>query len=298
MFPYHRRRHDGRHAGGNADGGGEHRTTQAGEHVNAEGWYRRILRAYPEQHRDELLGTLMEAYGDRIPSARESLALVRGAFAAHARRRATRPVRWWADGLHLAALGLAIAAFGTVLVELRDAPARPIVCAVLVLAVLRGRFRLALPIAVFIALQNDLGDLLWTHDRSTDWRFGASLWVTVAVLLVVTVRGPHGRHPRSWWWLAIPAAGLLNPLVVSVPVLEIQAFAESGLLFAGLCATVAARDLRWLLAVAVYLIPGVLGNFDDLHMRMHSPMNIAYYGTLFGILLATAIAAYDGRRRV
>jgi hypothetical protein len=267
--------------------------------VNAETWYRWLLRAHPEGHRDELLGTLMETHeGRRAASARESLALLRGAFAAHARQRSARPVCWWVDGLHLGALGLTIAAFGSVLAELRDAPVRPIVYALLALAVLRGRFRPALPIAVFIALQNDLGDLAWMN-QSTDWRFGASLWLTAAVLLALAVRDSHGpSHPRSWWWLAIPAAGLLDSFLSSVPPLELQAFTEVGLLFAGLCATVAARDLRWLLGAAVYLVPGVIGNFDDLHTRMHSTMNIAYYGTLVALLLATAAAARQRHRRV
>ena len=267
--------------------------------MNAEAWYRRLLRAHPEGHRDELLGTLMESHeGRRAPSARESVALLRGAFAAHARQRSARPVRWWADGLHLAASGLAIAAFGSVVAELRDAPARPIVCAVLALAVLRGRFRPALPIAVLIALQNDLGNLAGL-DRSTDWRFGASLWMTAAVLLVLAVRdSPGPSQPRSWWWLAIPAAGLLDSLFLLVSPLELQAFTEAGLLFAGLCATVAARDLRWLLGAAVYLAPGLFGNFDDLHTRMHSTMNVAYYGSLLALLLATAAAAQQRHRRV
>jgi hypothetical protein len=267
--------------------------------VNTEDWYRWLLRAHPEGHRDELLGTLMETHeGRRAASARESLALLRGAFAAHARQRSARPVRWRVDGLHLAALGLTIAAFGSVLTELRDAPARPIVYAVLALAVLRGRFRPALPIAVFLALQNDLGGLAWMN-QATDWRFGASLWLTAAVLLVLAVRDSHGpSHPRSWWWLAIPAAGLLDAVFPFVSPLELQAFTEAGLLFAGLCATVAARDLRWFLGAAVYVIPGVFGNFDDPHTRMHSTMNVAYYGILLALLLATAAAAQQGHRRV
>jgi hypothetical protein len=264
--------------------------------VSAERWYRLLLRAYPAGHRDELLGTLLETGADRrTSSARESAALVRGAFSARARRRADLPVRWWADGLHLAALALAVAAFGAVTPELPDWPLRPAVFALLVVTVLYGRFRVAAPIAVFAAVQNGVGVFPWMRVQSTDVRFGASLWLLAGVLLVLAVR--RRACPRSRWWFVVPAAMLVDSLFLTVGPGELTAFLELGLMATGLCATVAARDLRWLLASAVHLLPAVLGYLHDPH-RPVSPQDVVYHAALAGLLLATAVAARHARRRV
>jgi hypothetical protein len=75
-----------------------------------------LLVAYPKsyraEHGAELLACLAEAHpGRKVPPAREVVALVRGGVQEHARAVTDDPARpWWLDGVHLAALGLALLA--------------------------------------------------------------------------------------------------------------------------------------------------------------------------------------------
>ncbi|WP_262699386.1 MULTISPECIES: hypothetical protein [Streptomyces] len=77
---------------------------------------RLLLAAYPASYRsrqgDELLACLAEAYPGRAwPPPREIVPLVRGGLGARARAVVDDTARpWWLDGVHLAALALAVLA--------------------------------------------------------------------------------------------------------------------------------------------------------------------------------------------
>ncbi|MFF2958024.1 hypothetical protein ACFVT1_03665 [Streptomyces sp. NPDC057963] len=87
---------------------------------------RLLLAAYPKTHRDqygdELLACLAEAHPGRDwPPPREIAALLRGGAQAHARTAADDPARpWWLDGIHLAALSLAVLALVPYLQDVWD----------------------------------------------------------------------------------------------------------------------------------------------------------------------------------
>ncbi|HUR07023.1 MAG TPA: hypothetical protein VM347_31070 [Nonomuraea sp.] len=122
--------------------------------------YRRLLRAYPktyrERHGEELLNTLMEAAapGARRPAIREALPLLAGGFATHARDARSR-APWWVDGLHLGVLAVATTTYA-MKVEVLPHLIRPVWTALAILllvAITRGRLRLALPLAIVAAFQ-------------------------------------------------------------------------------------------------------------------------------------------------
>ncbi|GLY72393.1 hypothetical protein Airi01_006600 [Actinoallomurus iriomotensis] len=73
----------------------------------------------------------------------------------------------------------------------RGGPVRSAVYALLVVAVLYGRFLVASPIAVFAAAQNSVGIVPWMRVQSADVRFNASLWLLAGVVA-------HRPHPVSW----------------------------------------------------------------------------------------------------
>ncbi|MFF2902199.1 hypothetical protein [Streptomyces sp. NPDC057966] len=87
---------------------------------------RLLLAAYPRAHRDaygeELLACLAEAYpGRNWPPQREVLAVLRGGITARARAAADdRSCPWWLDGIHLAALTLALLALVPYLQDVWD----------------------------------------------------------------------------------------------------------------------------------------------------------------------------------
>ncbi|MDN3355602.1 hypothetical protein [Actinomadura sp. DC4] len=79
-----------------------------------ESHYRRLLRAYPpayrQAHGEEIIGTLLQASGDRrLPSPVEAAGLIGGGVTARMRAATAHPVAWWADGLHLGVLLIALA---------------------------------------------------------------------------------------------------------------------------------------------------------------------------------------------
>lgn len=78
-----------------------------------EGWYRLFLRAFPSGHRteygDEIIGTLMNDSARRAPSLKETAGLIAAGFTTRVRKSVEKPASWWADGVHLGLLALALA---------------------------------------------------------------------------------------------------------------------------------------------------------------------------------------------
>ncbi|MFG1957075.1 hypothetical protein [Nonomuraea sp. NPDC049028] len=145
-----------------------------------ESWYRLFLRAFPSGHRAEygaeILGTLMNDSPRRVPSPRETAALVTAGFAARARKAAEGPAPWWADGLHLGLLTLALANLSYNIAD-HASPWWLAASAALVVALLRGW---ALAAAIYVlpglasALTNPPASLRYT-----------AYWATLAALLLI-----------------------------------------------------------------------------------------------------------------
>jgi hypothetical protein len=263
----------------------------------SERHWRRLLRAYPAGYRrergDELIGTLMEATGGRV-TAREAFHLITGGLAARV-RAAARRAPWWADGLHAGVLAVAAATFAHK-VHVLPHLVRPVWAALavlLLLAIIRGRVRLALPLAVAAALQaHGMGDFGPPSEHT------APFWAVAAGLAVLCVR--PGRLPaRSWLWAAVPA-GCWALQYADLGYREWAAWPlfwsalEAALLTAAVLATVAVRDGRWALAAAVYLAPGLVylaANLED-----HGRKGLAYWAALTCLVLAAAVAARRVRR--
>lgn len=116
--------------------------------------YRWALRAYPRsfraRHGDELIATLLEtAHPERtVPSPRELIPLVYGGLRTRAAAAAgagqAQPA--WVDGLHLGVLVLAIGNLAMLIPYATSVPLWVAVSMAAVLAIMRGRVGLALPL--------------------------------------------------------------------------------------------------------------------------------------------------------
>ncbi|RBQ21986.1 hypothetical protein DP939_04785 [Spongiactinospora rosea] len=284
--------------------------------------YRRLLHAYPkvyrEQHGDELVGTLLEAAGPHRhrPTLREAASLLTGGFTARA-RAARRPAGppWWADGIHLGILAVAAA---TVAMNVRILPYPiPAIWAalmiVLLFAIILGWTRLALPLALVAAIQVSRPLMYEAVEIPIPYYgpgFGdisaiAPYWLIVAGSAILAFRSASAPSKTriSRWMQTMPARSglwLLVPLAYwalqstgfapeSRAALEILAF------LVALLATIAARDSRWALAAAIYLLPGLIylaENVTNLGTR-----GMVYWSVLTILLIAALTAAYRTRKR-
>lgn len=272
------------------------------DHARAlERRYRRLLRAYPAGYRrergEELVSTLIEVSGDRArPPLRETAHLVAGGLAA--RVRAARPagVPWWADGLHLGVLAVATTAFAARVHALPHL-VRPVwtaLAVLLLLAIIQGWVRAALPLALVAALQvsgvTPFGPVL---------EHAAPFWVVAAGLAVLAVRPGRRLPARSWLWALVPV-GCWALQYVNFGYREETAWLlfwaglEVTALGAVLLATVAARDGRWTLAAAVYLVPGLVYLVENL--ADHGRRGLAYWGLLTLLVLASLAITHRARR--
>ncbi|MBT2232400.1 hypothetical protein [Nonomuraea sp. NEAU-A123] len=275
--------------------------------------YRRLLRAYPrtyrEQHGEELLSTLMEAADPetRRPAIREALPLLAGGFAAHARDARSR-APWWVDGLHLGVLAVATTTYA-MKVDVLPHLIRPIWIALAILllvALTRGWLRLALPLAIVAVVQAS-----GLAARMGVPRFGPAYVETSNVVphvvivagLAILAIGRRGKAlpARSWLWLLIPVSCWMLQFVdfsfeEELPWLLFRSGVEVLALSAVLWATVAAKDARWSLAAAIYMIPGLAYLAENL--PAHGRKGFAYWGLLTLLVVASAVAARRTRRRI
>ncbi|MBC6459179.1 hypothetical protein [Actinomadura sp. HBU206391] len=290
-----------------------------------EAWYGLLLRTYPPGYRDahgaELVGTLMEASaaGRRIPSLRETTGLAVAGFTARARRAADGPTRWWADGLHLGVLILAVVnlayAFtgftgaGDAWVGSRSGWIAGSVA--LVLLLLRGWVLAALPLAL-AAVFGVSRQLMFDVDALdrlpfyapvySNWVSLTPYWMLAAGVVVLAAQRSLPLRTRSWWWVAVPIVALVFARLglagywgfSSVWTLA-RAGLEGGLLLAGVWATAVARSPRWVLAAAVYLLPGMAVAGDRLSLQPRDPLDTIYWAVLAVLLSAMAVTAYRAR---
>ncbi|WP_329427701.1 hypothetical protein OG339_46510 [Streptosporangium sp. NBC_01495] len=295
--------------------------------------YRRLLRAYPkayrEQHGEELISTLMEAADPqaRRPAPREMLSLLVGGFAVRVRSARPVGVPWWADGLHLGVVAVMTITFATKIPVLFHLiyPAWIALAIMLTLAIVRGWTRVALLLALVAAMQVSRPMILGS---SATWIpfFGPAYgdispvvpyWLVVAGLAVLAVRPGTTMRARSegdtgvrWWGRTMPARSSLWLLVPvfcwPLRLVEysfhdlsnwalFQASLEIPILVVVLCATVAARDGRWALAAAVYLVPGLV--YFGENLADHGRRGFAYWGLLTMLVAASLVAARRTRAR-
>jgi len=277
------------------------------------GWYRLFLRTFPPAHRAEygaeMLDTLLNDTSRRAPSPRETAGLLTAGFAARARAAAGEAGPWWADGVHLGLLMLALAnlAYG---IGDHASPGWLAASAVLVVALLRGWALMVLPLALAVAFST--GRAMLVGAETTSWPpqfFGPAYhnWASLAPYGVLAIgamalaairagnlSGPRALRARPLWWLVIPAAALaLTSMPGSREYGEtwqlVRAGTEGVLLLAGVLATAIARSPRWALAATIYVLPAVASPLTN---PPSNAQDTGYWLTLTGLLLAMAATAW------
>ncbi|MGW6499987.1 hypothetical protein [Nonomuraea angiospora] len=282
--------------------------------------YRRLLRAYPKEYRaehgEELIGTLMEAArpGARRPSLRETLHLLAGGFTVRVRAARASGVPPWTDGLHLGALIVAVVTFAQLpVLPYLIYPAWAALGIVLMVALVRGWMRVAAPLAAVAAVAASwpmipgLGSPVFTMGPMYgDLAPVAPYWVVAAASAVLAVRRAGTGHTSGkarWWgatmpgrssrWLLVPLAAWALQLT-QVPTYEpvwvvSRAGVEVAALLLVLAATLAARDGRWALAAAVYLLPGLVYLAENLLVT--GARGFLYWSMLTALVVASLVAA-------
>ncbi|GAB3986492.1 hypothetical protein GCM10029978_102160 [Actinoallomurus acanthiterrae] len=297
----------------------------------AERCYRRLLRAYPPAYRaahgEEIVGTLLEVSARHgRPSAREAAGLVRGGLAARLRERTAHPTPWWADGLALGAFLIALSDLTADLAHLDGGVGNAawLVCSlVLVGALLRGRFQVALTVTLLQVFQlicpligaaGLMGGLLPLFGPVNGGAMDLMGYAPMAVALTVLVvrRSPRPRS-RSWWWAAgavvLPAAWRVqvpwaahretictaDDICRSVWVVDrVELYGDVYLalmillLSCGIWATAVTRDLRWPLAAALFLLASAVPNVA---LTMTSPIGATLIPVLLWTVQAVMVAA-------
>lgn len=185
-----------------------------------EGRYRALLRAYPKRYRaergDEIVGTLLDAAapGQRRPTAREAASLILGGLRTRTGANVMAPRPAWRDALHVAAAMAALLIVWRVVggdVRIADGVtvvAWTVVVAGLAVAVLAGRYRLALPLLALDAYATahvvGVG-----FDPGSAWFFQERI-VLLCALAVLAWR-PRGRPPVT---LVLAGLALVVPFQV------------------------------------------------------------------------------------
>ncbi|WP_283133609.1 hypothetical protein [Rhizohabitans arisaemae] len=299
-----------------------------------ESRYRLLMRAYPRSYRtghgEELLGTLLEEArpSQRLPPIREATALVREGLRTRVLHSARGPA--WVQGVHLGVLMLSIVNLAQLFPYFRSIPVWVGVSALAVLAVMRGRVRLALPLVLattakmstlatgvqfpvditLIPVFPDRGWLPVLPDEGISralfseggpWAPLLSYGVTIAGLAVLAGRRQAPGN-RSWWWPVLipfvagvdPAAGLTG--VLGSPRTLTRAVLEIALVLFALWATCVVRDHRWAVAAGVYLIAASVYFVEDVFHLTRS--DYAHLGILLFLTVVAAGIAYREQRHV
>lgn len=275
--------------------------------------YEALLQIYPAAFRDrhgaDIIGTLMERStpGQRVPSLRETAAIVREGLAARARQATESPVSCWADGLHLGVLVLAVVhlvhVFADIVLQGRSAWPWVAASVALTLTLLRGRLWAALPLALgsaFVVSRAMLfgyaaadWPLLSNATVYQGWISLTPYWLMAVGVVVLTARRSRALRPRSWWWLAIPVTTFTGDALFGVELYSElgslgRAGLEGGLLLAGIWITTVTRSPRWALAAAIYVVPGELYTIVHLPHALRSAKVTTYWAALAVLLLAIA----------
>ncbi|GLY76062.1 hypothetical protein [Actinoallomurus iriomotensis] len=271
-----------------------------------ESHYRRLMRAYPpayrQAHGEEIIGTLLQASADRrLPSPREAAGLIGGGVTARMRAATEHPVAWWADGLHL---GILLIALTNLALNLAYVSAPSIASApweigyvVLSVALVRGWLWVALPIAVVVAIP--AVDFVFSARVPGVFAGLAVQYLAVAAgSVVLALRRSRGLRRRSYVWLAVPVIAWAAAHVHTPMTWTVQPIIALFLLSAGIWATAAARDLRWLLAAAIF-VPATIGPdavITQVYPTSTTAATIVFWGVEVALVLVIGLTAQRTRR--
>lgn len=248
-----------------------------------EARYRRLLRSYPPEYREqrgpEMLATLLDSAdpGRRHPPLREVVPLLIGGLRARAGTTTpATPAQAWSSALRIATLLLLAHAAaqagaragrlvfsellmgrGLIFTSELGHLAALAACLLAVVAVAAGRYRLGLLLTVganaahLWAFSWYVGPLRWLHDEIWPLALAALL-----ALVLVILRPAPARRP-ALWLLAVPAALVLLPTAFDAT-LRLQPYT---LLVAWLCCLAfAAVDARAPIAAGLVLLGPVLAS--------------------------------------
>ncbi|MEV4247387.1 hypothetical protein AB0J63_28720 [Streptosporangium canum] len=284
--------------------------------------YRRLLRAYPHDYRsaygDELLDVLLESASPlrTVPEPREAAGLVIGGL----RERLTRAGRGssWANGVHLGVTALCVAQLAALLPYAPAIPLWTLLSALALLAVLRGRVRLALPLVLLTgakAVAVASGEPLFDHlllPVEPGFLTDAPLFalsepppvatdyaLALGGLLVLAVYG-RPLTPRSWWWwAAVPPMAWAGPAWMEsgtvYPISLSRMAVELALLGMALWAGRLSHDPRWALGATIYVTVASARLWD--HAADLTRQHLAYWGLLVFLAGATALVPFGHWRR-
>ncbi|GLY80532.1 hypothetical protein [Actinoallomurus iriomotensis] len=271
-----------------------------------ESHYRRLLHAYPpayrQAHGEEIIGTLLQASADRrLPSPREAAGLIGGGITARMRAATEHPVAWWADGLHLGILLIALTnlALNLAYISAPSIASAPWVIGYLVLSValVRGWLWVALPLALAVAIP--AVDFVFSARVPGALADLAVQYLAVAVgLVVLSLRRSRGLRKRSYLWLAVPVIAWAAAHVHTSMTWTVQPAIAVFLLSAGIWATAAARDLRWLLAAAIF-VPATIGPdavITQVYPTAPTAATIVFWGVEVALVLVIGLTAQRTRR--
>ncbi|RJL30417.1 hypothetical protein [Bailinhaonella thermotolerans] len=279
--------------------------------------YRGFLLAYPRDYRaahgGELLGLLLDTAppGRTVPDPREVAGLVSGGVRARL-AAATRRGPAWADGLHLGATALTAVQFAALLPYAPAIPLWTALSALALLAVMRGRPFLALPLvlltgakSVAIAAGTPLFDTTLLpvfpavladsplFARTGPVAVAAGYALAGAALLVLAARGRRAA-PRSWWWAAAVPLAAWTPAAAPHPLDAGRIALELCLLALAVWASRLTRDPRWSLGAILYLLAASATLTP--HLQTPASRHLAYWTLLTALTATAALAACDAPR--
>lgn len=266
-----------------------------------ESHYRRLLRAYPpayrQAHGEEIIGTLLEASAGRhLPSLREAAGLIGGGITARIRAATRHPVPWWADGLHLGILLIALTNLALNLAHLYQHPwnaSTPWAIGYLVLtvALVRGWLWVALPLALAVAFPA-VDFVPGTPVPGVPADLAVRYLAVAAGLIALALRRSRVLRRRSYVWLAVPLITWAAAHAHTPPTLEVL------LLSAGIWATAAARDLRWLLAAAIFVSVTIGSDavITQVYPITPTAATVVFWVTEVALVLVMGVTAQRTRR--
>ncbi|WP_093171112.1 hypothetical protein [Sinosporangium album] len=289
---------------------------------------RSLLRVYPRGYRDgygeELIGTLLDTAepGRTFPSFHESLALVRGGLRARVEYAAVGAP--WVDGLHLGTLILAVANLAYLMPFIGTIPLWVGMSAFLVLAVMRGRLWMALPLSALIGLKAGsvalgvplLDPTLLPVVSADLWNRPAMYGVGGPVAPVIThgllflgiaalaVRRERVKARSWWWWAAVPVLTFSDPASLNVAAQGVGTMSrialEAALLLAAVFAGYTARDSRWAIAAAIYLVSMLAIPVENLagNLIPYTGQDVAHWLSLILLTAAASAMPYQAGRQI
>ncbi|MDF5751617.1 hypothetical protein [Spongiactinospora sp. TRM90649] len=287
--------------------------------------YRRMLVAYPRGYRaghgEELIATLLETAEPHrsTPPLTEAAALLTGGLRTRIVQAARGPS--WADGLHLTITALAFANLATLLPYATTIPLWTALAALAALAVARGRFLVALPLAALTGVKVAAIGLgrpwldatllpVFADPLPRDWGMPALLStggpvapvaahaMVVLGAAVLAVRHRAARPRSWWWWAAVPPLAGVNAEQYDAgdpTATPARICLEIALLLLAALAGHIAMDARWALAATLYLPFEVIELIEN-HL-MATRRDFAHLALLVFLTGVATAVTHQSRRR-